>query len=124
MAKDYLCRKAQLNRFPGRADGGSIGSRGMSRNHELVAVILSPVLVFDIAARSAAHAATLAFALALESTNIKVNIACPGHTGTALNNFSGIRTPERGARRAIALALIGAEGPNGTFSDENGPVAW
>jgi NAD(P)-dependent dehydrogenase (short-subunit alcohol dehydrogenase family) len=74
--------------------------------------------------KSAAHAATLAFALALESTNIKVNIACPGHTGTALNNFSGARTPEQGARRAIELALIGADGPTGTFSDDTGPVAW
>lgn len=74
--------------------------------------------------KSAAHAATLAFALTLESTNIKVNIACPGHTGTALNNFSGARTPEQGARRAIELALIGNDGPTGTFSDENGPVAW
>lgn len=74
--------------------------------------------------KSAAHAATLAFALTLEPTNIKVNIACPGHTGTALNNFSGARTPEQGARRAIELALIGQDGPTGTFSDENGPVAW
>lgn len=74
--------------------------------------------------KTAAHAATLAFALALEATNIKVNIACPGHTGTALNNFSGARTPEQGARRAIELALIGADGPTGTFSDEDGPVAW
>lgn len=74
--------------------------------------------------KTAAHAATLAFALTLESTNIKVNIACPGHTGTALNNFSGARTPEQGARRAIELALIGADGPTGTFSDEDGPVAW
>jgi len=74
--------------------------------------------------KTAAHAATLAFALTLEPTNIKVNIACPGHTGTALNNFSGARTPEQGARRAIELALIDADGPTGTFSDEDGPVAW
>ena len=76
------------------------------------------------ASKSAAHAITLAFAFALESTNIKVNIACPGHTATALNNFSGARTVEQGAREAVRLALIGADGPTGTFSDENGPVAW
>ena len=74
--------------------------------------------------KSAAHAATLAFAFSLEDTNIKVNIACPGHTATALNNFSGARTVEQGARRAIELALLGEDGPTGTFSDENGPVAW
>lgn len=74
--------------------------------------------------KSAAHAVTLAFALALESTKIKVNIACPGHTATALNNFSGARTVEQGARQAVRLALLDENGPTGSFSDENGPVAW
>jgi hypothetical protein len=55
---------------------------------------------------------------------IKVNIARPGHTATALNNFSGARSVEQGAREAIRLALLGADGPTGTFSDENGAVAW
>ncbi|MEP7097782.1 MAG: SDR family NAD(P)-dependent oxidoreductase [Dokdonella sp.] len=76
------------------------------------------------ASKSAAHAVTLAFAFALESTNIKVNIACPGHTATALNGFSGPRTVEQGASEAVRLALIDSDGPTGTFSDENGPVAW
>ena len=74
--------------------------------------------------KTAAHAVTLAFALALESTNIKVNAACPGFTSTALNNFNGTRSLEEGAREPVRLALIGADGPTGTFSDENGPVAW
>ncbi|MEJ8474581.1 SDR family NAD(P)-dependent oxidoreductase [Roseibium algae] len=74
--------------------------------------------------KSAAHAVSLAFAFSLEETNIKVNIACPGHTGTALNNFSGARTVEEGAREAVRLALLDASGPTGTFSDENGLVAW
>lgn len=76
------------------------------------------------ASKTAAHAVTLAFALALESEGIKVNIACPGYTSTDLNNFSGTRTVEQGAREAVRLALIGADGPTGTFSDEDGPVAW
>ena len=74
--------------------------------------------------KTAAHAVTLAFALALQSTNIKVNAACPGFTATALNNFRGVRTVEEGAREPIRLALIGPDGPTGTFSDENGSVAW
>ena len=76
------------------------------------------------ASKSAAHAITLAFALALESTNINVNIACPGHTATALSNFSGARSAKQGARRAVQLALLDGSGPTGTFSDEDGPVAW
>ena len=74
--------------------------------------------------KSAAHAVTLAFALALESTGIKVNAACPGFTSTALNNFNGTRSVEEGAREPVRLALIGEDGPTGTFSDENGLVPW
>lgn len=74
--------------------------------------------------KSALHAITLAFAFALESTPIKVNIACPGFTSTALNNFAGTRSVEEGAREAVRLAMLGSDGPTGTFSDENGTVAW
>lgn len=74
--------------------------------------------------KAAAHAVTLAFALALESTNIKVNAACPGFTSTALNGFRGTRSVEEGAREPVRLALIGPDGPTGTFSDENGTVPW
>ena len=83
--------------------------------------------VFGLAyspSKTALHAVTLAFAIELEQTNIKVNIACPGFTATNLNNFRGTRTVEQGAREAVRLALIGADGPTGTFSDEDGPVTW
>ncbi len=76
------------------------------------------------ASKTAAHAVALAFAFSLQDTNIKVNIACPGFTKTALNDFRGTRSVEEGAREAVRLALIGPDGPTGTFSDENGPVAW
>jgi len=76
------------------------------------------------ASKAAVHAVTFAFAAALESTPIKVNAACPGFTSTALNNFAGTRTVEQGAREAVRLAMLGADGPTGTFSDEDGPVAW
>lgn len=74
--------------------------------------------------KSAAHAISLAFAFALEDEGIKVNTACPGHTATALNNFSGARTVTDGAREAVRLATLDDDGPTGTFSDEDGPVAW
>lgn len=76
------------------------------------------------ASKTALHAVTLSFAFALESTPIKVNIACPGFTSTALNNFAGTRTVEQGAHEAVRLALLDENGPTGTFSDEDGPVAW
>jgi NAD(P)-dependent dehydrogenase (short-subunit alcohol dehydrogenase family) len=76
------------------------------------------------ASKTALNAVTVAFALDLKSTGIKVNAACPGFTATDLNNFEGTRTVQQGAREAVRLALLGPDGPTGTYSDENGPVAW
>jgi NAD(P)-dependent dehydrogenase (short-subunit alcohol dehydrogenase family) len=76
------------------------------------------------ASKTALNAITLAFALDLESTRIKVNAACPGFTATDLNNFQGTRTVQQAAREPVRLALLDANGPTGTFSDENGPLPW
>lgn len=74
--------------------------------------------------KSALHAATLGFATALEATGIKVNVADPGFTATALNNFQGTKTVEEGARHIVAMALLGPYGPTGTFSGDEGPLPW
>ena len=74
--------------------------------------------------KTALNAITLAFASALESTGIKVNAACPGFTATDLNNFQGTRTVQQAAREPVRLALLDANGPTGTFSNEEGPLPW
>lgn len=74
--------------------------------------------------KTALNAVTLAFAVELESTRIKVNAACPGFTSTALNNYAGTRSVEQAAREPVRLALLGADGPTGTFSNEDGPIPW
>jgi NAD(P)-dependent dehydrogenase (short-subunit alcohol dehydrogenase family) len=76
------------------------------------------------ASKTALNAITLAMAIELESTNIKVNAACPGHTKTNLNNYSGTQTVEEGAREPVRLALLGPDGPTGTFSNAAGPLPW
>ena len=76
------------------------------------------------ASKTALNAMTLAMALELESTGIKVNAACPGYTKTNLNNYSGTQTVEEGAREPVRLALLGADGPTGTFSNNDGPLPW
>ncbi len=45
-------------------------------------------------------------------------------TATDLNNFEGWRTVEQGALEPMRLALIGPDGPTGTFSNEDGPIPW
>jgi NAD(P)-dependent dehydrogenase (short-subunit alcohol dehydrogenase family) len=74
--------------------------------------------------KTALNAITLAFAIELEPTRIKVNAACPGFTATDLNNFEGTQTVEQAAREPVRLALLGADGPTGTFSSASGPIPW
>lgn len=76
------------------------------------------------ATKTALNAVTLKLAIELESTGIKVNAACPGYTSTDLNNFQGTRTVEEGAREPVRLALLGPDGPTGTFSNDDGPIVW
>ncbi|MDC0679583.1 SDR family oxidoreductase [Sorangium atrum] len=77
------------------------------------------------ASKTALNAMTLAMAIELESTGIKVNAASPGFTKTNLNNYTGTETVEEGAREAVRLALLGPDGPTGTFSHATlGRLPW
>ena len=76
------------------------------------------------ASKTALNAVTLALAIELESTAVKVNAACPGFTATDINNFSGTGTLEDAAREPVRLALLDNEGPTGTFSNTQGIIPW
>jgi len=77
-----------------------------------------------VPSKTALNAVTVAFAKELETTRIKVNAACPGFTATDLNAFRGTRSVQEGAREPVRLALLGADGPTGTFSNEAGALPW
>jgi NAD(P)-dependent dehydrogenase (short-subunit alcohol dehydrogenase family) len=76
------------------------------------------------ASKTALNAVTVGLALDLAPEGIKVNAACPGYTKTALNNFMGTRTVEEGAREPVRLALLGDDGPTGSYSNDDGPLPW
>jgi NAD(P)-dependent dehydrogenase (short-subunit alcohol dehydrogenase family) len=76
------------------------------------------------ASKTALNAMTLAMAIELEPEGIKVNACSPGFTKTNLNNYEGTQTVEEGAREPVRLALLGADGPTGTFSGPSGPLPW
>jgi NAD(P)-dependent dehydrogenase (short-subunit alcohol dehydrogenase family) len=77
------------------------------------------------ASKTALNAITLAMAIELESTKIKVNAVSPGFTKTALNGYEGTETVEEGAREAVRVALLGPDGPTGTFSHAQlGRLPW
>jgi NAD(P)-dependent dehydrogenase (short-subunit alcohol dehydrogenase family) len=75
------------------------------------------------ASKTALNAITLAFAIDLEGTNIKVNAVSPGFTSTALNNFQGTETIEQGSREPVRVALE-TDGPTATFTGPDGVLPW
>jgi NAD(P)-dependent dehydrogenase (short-subunit alcohol dehydrogenase family) len=77
------------------------------------------------ASKTALNAITLAMAIELEPAGIKVNAVTPGFTKTNLNGYQGTEPVEAGAREAVRVALLGADGPTGTFTRwENETVPW
>ena len=76
------------------------------------------------ASKTAMNAMAMSMMIELEGTNIKVNLVSPAYTSTALNNFQGVETVEDGSREVVRVALLGPDGPTGTFTlweDENIP---
>ncbi|KQS94031.1 SDR family NAD(P)-dependent oxidoreductase [Chryseobacterium sp. Leaf394] len=67
------------------------------------------------ASKAAMNAITVAFALELENTNIKISAVSPGFTATALNNFEGTDTVEEGSKEPVRVALE-KDGISGLFT--------
>jgi NAD(P)-dependent dehydrogenase (short-subunit alcohol dehydrogenase family) len=77
------------------------------------------------ASKTALNALTVAMAIELEPEGIKVNAVSPGFTRTNLNGYTGTDPVEAGAREAVRVALLGADGPTGTFTRwENETIPW
>lgn len=76
------------------------------------------------ASKAALNAMTLAMAIELEATEIKVNACSPGFIKTNLNNYEGTGSVEEGALEPVRLALLGSDGPTGTFSRTGEAIPW
>ena len=76
------------------------------------------------ASKTALNALTIAMAIELEPEGIRVNAVSPGFTRTNLNGYAGTETVEQGAREAVRVALLGSDGPTGTFSSAAGVIPW
>jgi NAD(P)-dependent dehydrogenase (short-subunit alcohol dehydrogenase family) len=75
------------------------------------------------ASKTALNAMTLALAIELEGTGIKVRAASPSYTATALNDFQGTDSVEVGAR-PLVLAALDTESPTGSFTGPDGAYPW
>src|SRR5580693_3058457 len=77
------------------------------------------------ASKAALNAITLAMMVELESTGIKVNLVSPAFTKTNLNGYEGTESIEDGSREVVRVALLGPDGPTGTFTRwENVKIPW
>jgi NAD(P)-dependent dehydrogenase (short-subunit alcohol dehydrogenase family) len=77
------------------------------------------------ASKAALNAMTLAMMIELESTDIKVNLVSPAFTKTNLNGYAGTESVEDGSREVVRVALLGPDGPTGTFTRwENVTIPW
>jgi NAD(P)-dependent dehydrogenase (short-subunit alcohol dehydrogenase family) len=77
------------------------------------------------ASKAALNAITLAMMVELESTGIKINLVSPGFTRTNLNGYEGTDSVKDGSREVVRVALLGPDGPTGTFTRwENATIPW
>ena len=77
------------------------------------------------ASKAALNAITLAMMIELESTDIKINLVSPAFTSTNLNGYAGTESVEDGSREVVRVALLGPDGPTGTFTRwENEAIPW
>lgn len=83
-----------------------------------------PIAVGYVPSKTAATSLTIQYARGLADEHILVNAVDPGFVATDLNGFRGVRTVQQGAVQAVRMATIPADGPTGTFTDDEGPVPW
>lgn len=83
-----------------------------------------PIALGYVPSKTALTAMTIQYARDLAADNILVNAISPGFVATDLNGHRGARTPSQGAVSAVRMATIPADGPTGTFTDDDGRVPW
>ncbi len=77
------------------------------------------------ASKTALNGITLAMMIECEGTPIKVNLVSPAFTATNLNGFEGTEPIEQGSREVVRVALLGPDGPSGTFTRwDNTTIPW
>jgi len=77
------------------------------------------------ASKAAVNMLAVNYARILEEVGGTSNAVCPGLVSTNLIGYNSAGVPpEVGAQRIVELATAGEGGPNGTFSDKEGPLNW
>lgn len=114
-----LLRKSAAGRIVNMSTG--LASLTLTRGPD-APMSFSRLLAYN-SSKTALNAVTVQFANELAGTPIKINAANPGLCATALSQGKG-RPPSEGAKVAINLALLDADGPTGGLFGEAGAVPW
>jgi NAD(P)-dependent dehydrogenase (short-subunit alcohol dehydrogenase family) len=87
----------------------------------------APLLSYN-PSKAAMNSITVQFANELRDSAFKINAADPGYTNTDMTRadarHGGHRTAEQAAAVIIDLATLPADGPTGTFHDQDGELPW
>ncbi|MDX3936307.1 SDR family oxidoreductase [Stenotrophomonas sp.] len=88
----------------------------------------SPIYGFAVpaynASKSAVNAWTVQLAYELRESTTKVNTVHPGYVKTDMNGGEGEIEISEGARSSVGMALIDADGPNGSFTYLGEVLPW
>jgi NAD(P)-dependent dehydrogenase (short-subunit alcohol dehydrogenase family) len=115
-----LLHKSQAGRIVNISSGLGSLTQNSDPNYEYAQI---KYLAYN-SSKTALNAMTVQFAHELKDTPIKVNSADPGYVATDINNNNGTRTVQQGASTPVRLATLPADGPTGSYFDDNGVVPW
>jgi len=96
----------------------------VSSNMGSLTLRTGPIMAAYAPSKTLLNAVTVQYARQLAGTGILVNAACPGYVATDFTGHQGSRTPEQGAATPVRLATLPADGPSGSFFDDDGVVPW
>ena len=97
-----------------------LGSQAVTHDPDRVeSSVLAPAYC---SSKSALVMLTTQYARALPA--LRINVVDPGYTATDLNGNSGTQTVTEGTDAMVAMAMIGRDGPTGTFTGRDGTVPW
>ncbi len=109
----------------GRVVNVSSGVGSLTRNADPAFAYRAMYAPGYAGSKTALNGITLAMMVENEGTSIKVNLVSPGFTKTNLNGYEGTEPIESGSREVVRVALLGADGPSGTFTGwENATIPW
>ena len=115
-----LLRKAPVARIVNVSS--ALGSLGLTSDISTPYSTV-PVPAYNVS-KSAVNAWTVQLAHELRDSSIKVNTVHPGYVKTDMNKGEGELEIAQGAETSVQMALIGADGPNGSFQYRGAVLPW